>query len=93
MPNSMVSRAQVRSVSIENQGCEDPPDRWTHHLAYYEYKVDIEFVETMREAAPEHTQITPDTPDSDEPLQDEFDLLTSPGHEPEKDSDTSSDEE
>ena len=36
MPNSMVSRAQVRSISIDT---ETSPDKWVHHLAKYEYKV------------------------------------------------------
>ena len=42
MPNSMVSRAQVRSISVQSTA-DDPPDRWVHHLAKYEYKVEIEF--------------------------------------------------
>ena len=42
MPNSTVSRAQVRSISINNPA-EDPPDRWVKHLAKYTYDVEMEF--------------------------------------------------
>ena len=44
MPNSMVSRAQVRSISVKSTA-DDPPDRWVHHLAKYEYRVEIEFTD------------------------------------------------
>ncbi|ELU00579.1 hypothetical protein CAPTEDRAFT_171853 [Capitella teleta] len=40
MPNSTVSRAQIRSIGVNS---EEPPDRWVHHLARYEYRVEIEF--------------------------------------------------
>ena len=42
MPNSTMSRAQVRSISI-NPVDDDNPDKWVHHLARYEYKVQMEF--------------------------------------------------
>ena len=41
MPNSTMSRAQVRSISINP--VDDHPDKWVHHLARYEYKVEVEF--------------------------------------------------
>ncbi|CAD5118754.1 DgyrCDS7431 [Dimorphilus gyrociliatus] len=37
-PKSCVSRAQVRSISVENP---DNTDRWVHHTANYEYKVQM----------------------------------------------------
>ncbi|KAK2146058.1 hypothetical protein LSH36_635g00013 [Paralvinella palmiformis] len=42
MPNSTVSRAQVRSISV-NPVEDENPDKWVHHLAKYEYKVAVEF--------------------------------------------------
>ena len=47
MPNSTVSRAQVRSISISNPA-ETPPDRWVHHLAKYEYRVEMEYTDTPK---------------------------------------------
>lgn len=41
MANSTVSRAQIRSISIENCDSDDPPDRWVKHYARYEYKVQM----------------------------------------------------
>ena len=40
MPNSTVSRAQIRSISVQTS--EDQPDKWVHHLAKYRYTVEIE---------------------------------------------------
>ena len=50
MPNSTVSRAQIRSISIGNSPCDDPPDRWVHHTAKYNYTVEIEFVDPDKPA-------------------------------------------
>ena len=50
MPNSTVSRAQIRSISIGNSPCDDPPDRWVHHLAKYNYTVEIEFMDPDKPA-------------------------------------------
>ena len=54
VPNSTVSRAQVRSISIVNSPCDDPPDRWVHHLARYRYTVDIEFSDKPLKDEMEH---------------------------------------
>ena len=43
MLNSTVSRAQVRSISIETDA---EPDKWVHHVARYEYRVAIAFTDT-----------------------------------------------
>ena len=48
MPNSTVSRAQVRSISVDS---EEPPDKWVHHLAKYEYEVEIEMIDKDTKAA------------------------------------------
>ena len=92
MPNSTVSRAQARSISVSD--VDDPPDRWVHHLAKYEYTVEIEFVEQTRTAAPEPVSSieepkSPDSPDSDAPPE------TEQGPEPaeEQDSTSSSEED
>ena len=73
MPNSMVSRAQVRSIGVSD--VEDPPDRWVHHLAKYEYLVEVERVDQTRTEAPEALSSIedPTTPDSDEEDDDEAD--------------------
>ena len=47
MPNSTVSRAQVRSISINNPA-DDPPDRWVKHLAKYTYDVEMEFCDKVK---------------------------------------------
>jgi hypothetical protein len=52
--NSTVSRAQVRSIGIVNSPCDEPPDRWVHHLARYRYTVDIEFTDKPLKDALEH---------------------------------------
>jgi hypothetical protein len=61
MANSMVSRAQVRSVSFSGQYYEEPPDRWVRHLAHYEYTVEIELTDKLK--APTHTELPPDLDD------------------------------
>jgi len=58
--NSLVSRAQVRSISLSGQYYEQPPDRWVRHLARYEYSVEVEFTDQLR--APTQT----DAPDLDD---------------------------
>ena len=50
MPNSTVSRAQIRSISIGNSPCDDPPDRWVRHTAKYNYTVEIEFTDPDKPA-------------------------------------------
>ena len=60
LANSLVSRAQVRSISLSGQYYEEPPDRWVRHLARYEYTVEVEFTEQLR--APTQT----DAPDLDD---------------------------
>ena len=67
LANSLVSRAQVRSISLSGQYYEEPPDRWVRHLARYEYSVEVEFTEQLR--APTQT----DAPDLD-------DIFTSSRH-------------
>lgn len=87
----MVSRAQVRSIGVSD--VEDPPDRWVHHLAKYEYVVEVEDVEQTRTSAPEHvtTIEEPTTPNSDEEV-DTDDEVESPPKEapPADDTDSSS---
>lgn len=39
MPASTVSKAQVRSISVENP---DPPEKWVRYIAKYQYKVEID---------------------------------------------------
>ena len=56
MPNSTVSRAQVRSISINNPA-ETPPDRWVHHLAKYQYQVEMDFTDQAPKSAWEETEI------------------------------------
>jgi len=58
--NSLVSRAQVRSVSLSGQYYEEPPDRWVRHVARYEYSVEVEFTDQLR--APTQTE-APDLDD------------------------------
>jgi len=48
LANSLVSRAQVRSISLSGQYYEEPPDRWVRHLARYEYSVEVEFTDQLR---------------------------------------------
>ena len=48
MANSTVSRTQVRSISVSGMAAEDPPDRWVHHVARYEYTIEIEFTDRVR---------------------------------------------
>jgi len=60
LANSLVSRAQVRSISLSGQYYEEPPDRWVRHLARYEYSVEVEFTDQLR--APTQT----DAPDLDD---------------------------
>lgn len=72
MPNSTVSRAQIRSVSVNT---EEPPDKWVHHLAKYQYKVEMQFsdgkekVEEPEEAratlASPEEELEPEKADSD----------------------------
>ena len=86
-PNSTVSRAQIRSISVTT---EEPPDKWVNHLAKYEYLVQMEFGD------PATTQPSPDLrspisgPESPVP---ESDHDHSPAEHPEPDSDTSSDDD
>ena len=59
MPNSTVSRAQVRSISIDT---DTSPDKWVHHLAKYEYKVEMEFTDKpFTELCPEKDMMLPVT--------------------------------
>jgi len=60
LANSLVSRAQVRSISLSGQYYEEPPDRWVRHLARYEYSVEVEFTDQLR--APTQTE-APDLDD------------------------------
>jgi len=60
LANTLVSRAQVRSISLSGQYYEEPPDRWVRHLARYEYSVEVEFTDQLR--APTQT----DAPDLDD---------------------------
>lgn len=60
LANSLVSRAQVRSISLSGQYYEEPPDRWVRHLSRYEYSVEVEFTNQLR--APTQT----DAPDLDD---------------------------
>jgi len=60
LATSLVSRAQVRSVSLSGQYYEEPPDRWVRHLSRYEYTVEVEFTDQLR--APTQT----DAPDLDD---------------------------
>ena len=60
LANSLVSRAQVRSISLSGQYYEEPPDRWVRHIARYEYSVEVEFTDQLR--APTQT----DAPDLDD---------------------------
>ena len=39
MPASTVSKAQVRSISVENP---DPPEKWVRYVAKYQYRVQID---------------------------------------------------
>ena len=55
MPNSTVSRAQVRSISINNPA-DDPPDRWVKHLAKYTYTVEMEFTDEVKKSDWEETE-------------------------------------
>ena len=55
MPNSTVSRAQVRSISISNPA-DDPPDRWVKHLAKYSYDVEMEFTDEVKKSDWEETE-------------------------------------
>lgn len=70
LANSLVSRAQVRSISLSGQYYEEPPDRWVRHLARYEYTVEVQFTDQLR--APTQT----DAPD----LDDIFTAVTSRRH-------------
>lgn len=63
MPNSTVSRAQVRSISITSDK-DDPPDRWVHHLAKYQYQVEIEFQDDKTKAPLEGENGSPTSPRS-----------------------------
>lgn len=47
MSNSTVSRAQIRSIGINNPA-ETPPDRWVHHIARYEYVMEMAFTDQPR---------------------------------------------
>ena len=58
MQNSTVSRAQVRSISINNPA-DDPPDRWVKHLAKYTYTVEMEFADEEKKSAWEETADAP----------------------------------
>lgn len=57
MPNSTVSRAQVRSISINNPA-ETPPDRWVHHLAKYKYLVEMTFTDEVKKSDWEETEVS-----------------------------------
>ena len=39
MPASTVSKAQVRSISVDTQ---DPPEKWVRYIARYNYMVEID---------------------------------------------------
>ena len=41
MPASTVSKAQVRSISVENS---TPPEKWVRYIAKYNYRVEIDNV-------------------------------------------------
>ena len=86
MPNSTVSRAQIRSISVETDR-DDPPDRWVHHLAKYEYKTEIEFVDASK--PPPVQPQSPGSPESPVPDSDH----TPPEAIPDSDSSTSSDDD
>ena len=40
MPASTVSKAQVRSISVDNH--EEPPEKWVRYVAKYQYHVEID---------------------------------------------------
>ena len=61
MPNSTVSRAQIRSIGVNS---EDPPDRWVHHLARYEYKVGFDFCDKPKAPLQGEGDLMPDSPQS-----------------------------
>ena len=61
MPNSTVSRAQIRSIGVN---CEDPPDRWVHHLACYEYKVEIDFCDKLKAPLQAEADMSLESPQS-----------------------------
>ena len=49
--------------------CSDPDyeaDKWVHHLAKYEYKVEIEFVDPNKPVIPASTT-SPDSPEPESP--------------------------
>lgn len=72
MPNSTVSRAQIRSVSVN---MDEPPDKWVHHLAKYQYRVEMDIndgkqkpeekVEAMATLASPEEELEPEKAESD----------------------------
>ena len=51
-PASTVSKAQVRSISVDNP---NPPEKWVRYIAKYNYKVEIDnVVETESDHEGDH---------------------------------------
>ena len=89
MPNSTVSRAQIRSISLSDNA--DTTDKWVHHLAKYEYKVEMELQDGKKETPPEIT--SPASPDSPAPGSDHSAHGEEADAEEEDSSETSSDDD
>ena len=69
MPNSTVSRAQIRSISVSEN--PESTDKWVHHLAKYEYRVEMEQTDT-KQNSPEYVESvkSPASPESPIPESD-----------------------
>ncbi len=92
MPNSTVSRAQIRSVSLSDNA--DTTDKWVHHLAKYEYKVEMEFQHGKKETPIIPPEITsPTSPESPAPESEVSAQGEEADGEEDDSSETSSDEE
>lgn len=95
MPNTTISRAQVRSISVNTEG---PPDKWVHHMAKYEYTVEIEFKDDLRHLNPSppppevvESPISPESPVA--PTESDQSRHSQGADADQEDSDSSSDDE
>ncbi|XP_067939918.1 uncharacterized protein [Watersipora subatra] len=56
MPHTTVSGTAIRSISCS--GLDEPPEKWVHHHAKYEYAVEIDFESEIKQLLPEENYVS-----------------------------------